>query len=63
MCEEAPVTLLEAVAEHLLWFTDHPGTSKQALIDILHIMQHHTILPTLPDSYYKALKIVRTACV
>ena len=42
--EGASVTVLEAVAQHLLWFTDHPGTSKQALTDIIH-MQHHSILP------------------
>ena len=54
--EGASVTVLEAVAQHLLWFTDHPGTSKQA-----YYMQHHSILPKgnlLPDSYYEAIKIV-----
>ena len=40
--EGASVTVLETVAQHLLWFTDHPGTSKRALTDILH-MQHHSI--------------------
>ena len=56
----ASVTLLEAVAQHFLWFTDHPSISKQALSDILH-RQHHSILPKgnlLPDSYLKAMKIV-----
>lgn len=55
------ITLLEAVAEHLFWFTNHPGTSKQAVSDILS-MQHHTILPkgnVLPDSYQKAMKVAQ----
>ena len=59
--EGASVTLLEAVAQHLLWFTDHPSMSKQALTDILYL-QHHSILPEgnlLPDSYCKAIRMIK----
>ena len=58
--EGSSVTVLEAVTQHFDWFTSHPGTSKQALSDILH-MQHHLILPAgnlLPDSYDSALKMI-----
>lgn len=58
--EGAGITLLEAIAKHLLWFTEHPGTSKLALTSILEL-QHHHILPhgnILPDSYRSAMKLV-----
>jgi hypothetical protein len=58
--EGSAITVLEAIAQHMLWFTDHPGTSKDALSSILH-MQHHKILPQpnfLPDSYSAALRII-----
>ena len=54
------ITVLQAVAQHFIWFTAHPGTSKQALSDIL-CMQHHEILPSgnlLPDSYNSAMKVI-----
>lgn len=54
------ITILQAVAQHFIWFTAHPGTSKQALSDIL-CMQHHEILPSgnlLPDSYNSAMKVI-----
>ena len=60
MYEGSNIALLEGVAKHLFWFTEHPGTSKQALSDILH-MEHHSILPKgnlLPDSYQGALNVV-----
>ena len=38
--EGASVTVLEAVAQHLLWFTDHPGTSKQTYY-ICNIIQFY----------------------
>ena len=56
----ADLTVLDAVAQYLLWFAEHPGTSKQALSDILSI-QHNNILPKgnlLPASYQEAIKIV-----
>ena len=59
--EGSSVTLLEAVGEHFHWFTNHPGTSKQAVSEMLY-MQHHTILTkgnVLPDSYQKAVRIVK----
>ena len=58
--EGANVTVFEAVAHHLQWFTAHPGTSKDALSDILHT-QHYKILPQpnmLPSSYSAAMKVV-----
>jgi hypothetical protein len=54
------LTILEAVAHHMLWFTEHPGTSKDALSGILN-MQHHSILPQpnlLPDCYSSALNLI-----
>ncbi len=58
--EGSSVTVLQAICEHMSWFTSHPGISKEALSDILH-MQHHVILPKdnlLPDSYESALKTI-----
>ena len=42
--EGSNVSVLEAVAHHMVWFTNHPGTSKDALFNVLS-MQHHHILP------------------
>ena len=56
--EGSSVSVLQAVTHHMLWFTEHPGTSKDALSGILH-MQHTKVLPQpnlLPDSYCAALK-------
>ena len=58
--EGASVSLLEAISQHLDWFTSQPGTSKESLSHILRI-QHHSILPTvnlLPDSYESLMKVV-----
>lgn len=33
-------TVLQAVAQPFIWFTSHPGTSKQALSDILYNIIH-----------------------
>ena len=63
--EGSSITLLQAIAEHFHWFTKHPGTSKQALSELLY-MQHHTILPKvniLPHSYQKAIRIVKSYLV
>ena len=54
------LTVLEAVAHHMLWFTEHPGTSKDALSGILN-MHRHSILPQpnlLPDCYSSALNLI-----
>ena len=59
--EGASVTILQAIANHLQWFSSHPGTSKEALSDILY-MQHHSVLPKgnlLPDSYEATMKLVQ----
>ncbi len=61
----ATVTILQAVVQYFLWFTSHPGTSKEALSDILY-MQHHTLLPPnnlLPDSYESALKLIESLLI
>ena len=58
--EGASISLLEALVEHFLWFSEHPGISKQALSDVIS-MQHHRILPygnVLPASYEAALKLI-----
>ena len=58
--EGSTVSVLEAVTHHMHWFTQHPGTSKDALSSILH-MQHTKVLPQpnlLPDSYSAAMKLI-----
>lgn len=53
------LTVLEAVAQHFEWFTDYPGTSKEALSSMLHMQ--HNILPKgnlLPDSYTSARRLI-----
>ena len=52
--------MLDSVAHYMVWFTSHPGTSKDALSSMLS-MQHHNILPKpnhLPDSYSAAMKVI-----
>lgn len=54
------MTVLEAVVKIFSWFSKHPGISKEALSDSLH-MQHHEILPPgnlLPDSYTAAHQLI-----
>ena len=56
----AKITVLEAISEFFEWFTNHPGTSKQALSSMLR-MQHNSILPEgnlLPDSYASARRLI-----
>lgn len=51
--------MLEALAEHFEWFTNHPGISKESLSSMLHMQ--HNILPEenlLPDLYAKACKLI-----
>ena len=55
----AKTTLLETLAKHFEWFTSHPGTSKQALSELLCL--EHSILPednTLPSSYSSAFRLI-----
>jgi len=50
------VTLLQTLAQYFEWFTAHPGTSKEAFSEVLHLQ--HSTLPNgnlLPDSYAAAL--------
>ena len=67
--ENTPVTVLQALHQHFMWFTHHPSVSKDAFLDMLYTLHHHT-LPhgnLLPDSYDKAVADKRlhhqTRCV
>ena len=56
----AHLTVLQATAKYFDWFSSHPGTSKEALSDVLHIQKD--ILPhgnLLPDNYESALSIIQ----
>ena len=58
--EGAGLTVLQAVCQHMSWFTSHPGISKEAVSDSLH-MQHHVLLPQgnlLPESFELARKTI-----
>lgn len=53
------LTLLQALVKYMLWFTEHPYVSKEAMSDMLKF-QHVSVLPSnniLPDSFSKALKL------
>ena len=53
------MTVSQALVKHFEWFTSHPGTSKEALSELLHM--ERSILPNdnlLPDSYYSALRLI-----
>ena len=58
--DDGDISVLQAVAEHMKWFTNHPGISKEALSDQF-FQQHHYLLPRgnhLPSSYTQAMKII-----
>lgn len=60
MYDGAATTVLEAVMEHMLWFSEHSGMSKEALSNMLQL-QHQQILPhgnKLPKNYEAAWKLV-----
>lgn len=55
------VTVLQALCGYLAWFSEHPGTSKTSLSDLLRL-HHEQILPTgnnLPGSYDEAHAFVK----
>ena len=55
------VTVLQALCGYLAWFSEHPGTSKTSLSDLLRL-HHEQILPTgnnLPGSYDEAYAFVK----
>lgn len=56
----ASVTLLETLVDQFLWFGEHPGISKQAPFDMLHMQHHHTLPPgnVLPDNYEDAIQLI-----
>ena len=54
------LTLLQALVKYMLWFTEHPYVSKEAMSDMFKF-QHISVLPSdnvLPDSFPKALKLL-----
>jgi len=56
----ASITVLQALAQIFQWFTAHPGTSKEAVSELLS-MQHNVLLPKgnlLPESYYDAHQLI-----
>ena len=60
----AGVTVLQTLAKHFEWFTSHPGTSKEALSDV--IQMQHDILPKghrLPSSYHSARTLIEAFLV
>lgn len=52
----ADTTVLQALVKHFLWFSTHPGISKDALSDVLKM--EHDLLPHLPASYDDAVKML-----
>ena len=65
MYNGSTLSVLEAVAEYFEWFTDHPGTSKEALSSMLH-KQHNIMLldgNLLPDSYISARRLIEPSLV
>ena len=57
---EASATLLQTLAKIFEWFTSHPGTSKDALTEMLKLQRE--ILPTgnlLPKSYQVAHRMIK----
>lgn len=54
----ASTTVLQALVHYFKWLSEHPGVSRDALSEMLHMQ--HKILPTgnlLPDSYRAAMRV------
>lgn len=59
--EGSTVSVLQALCGYFSWFTEHPGTSKSALSDLLQL-HHDEILPQdnyLPASYDEAISFIK----
>ena len=59
--EGSTVSVLQALCGYFSWFTEHPGTSKSALSDLLRL-HHDEILPRdnyLPSSYDEAISFIK----
>lgn len=59
--EGSAVNVLQALAGYLLWFMEHPGTSKSGLSDLLRL-HHDEILPpgnNLPSLYDEAISFIK----
>jgi len=59
--EGSTVSVLQALCGYFSWFTEHPGTSKSALSDLLQL-HHDEILPRdnyLPSSYDEAISFIK----
>ena len=57
--ESASLSVMDALVKNLLWFSEHPSISKEALSDKLSM--DHEVLPPgnkLPSSYSSAMKLV-----
>ena len=58
--ENSPVTVLQALAEYLAWFSQHPSASKTSITELLRLHQKF-ILPSpnnLPSCYDEAFKLI-----
>ena len=59
--EGSTVNVLQALCGYFSWFTEHPGTSKNALSDLLRLHRDE-ILPqgnNLPSSYDEAISFIK----
>lgn len=59
--EGSTASVLQALCGYFSWFTEHPGTSKSALSDLLRL-HHDEILPRdnyLPSSYDEAVSFIK----
>jgi len=57
----ANLSVLKALSHIFQWFTSHPGTSKEAVSEMLS-MQHKFLLPKenlLPESYHDAHQLIK----
>ena len=59
--ENSPVTVLQALAGYLAWFSQHPSASKTSITELLRLHQKF-ILPSpnnLPSCYDEAFKLIK----
>ena len=59
--ENSPVTVLQALAGYLAWFSEHPSASKTSITELLRLHQKF-ILPSpnnLPSCYDEAFKLIK----
>ena len=59
--ENSPVTVLQALAGYLAWFSEHPSASKTSITELLRLHQKF-ILPSpsnFPSCYDEAFKLIK----